>query len=165
MAEFVSLCTMAETREFEERNPCSRSYRSEAEEGHVEWTLAYKGLLVRKSQWKCSEKRNREKIERKERSPSNDCSKTISKKIHLTFFLSFRNPPRIITRSFPFSLPSRSISLFNFHDRATPFRRESSSFPLCLRLALCNEKCARNRYFSPPPPGSSSFRVYSVRKS
>lgn len=81
-------------------------------------------------------KKGIERRSRKERSPSNDCSKTISKKIHLTFFLSFRNPPRIITRSFPFSLPSRSISLFNFHDRATRFRRESSSFPPCLRLAV-----------------------------
>lgn len=113
-----------------------RSYRSGAGEGHVEWTLGYKGLFVRKCLNENIRKKGIERRSRKERSPSNDCSKTISKKIHLTFFLSFRNPPRIITRSFPLSLPSRSISLFNFHDRATRFRRESSSFPLCLRLAV-----------------------------
>lgn len=62
---------------------------------------------------------------------------------------------------------SRSISLFNFHDRATRFHRESSSFPLppSSRLALCNEKCARNRYFLLPlHPCFSSFCVYSVWK-
>lgn len=113
------------------------------------------------------ESKEREKVHDRERWTKerwyplhDDCSqsllKTISKKIYLTFFLSFRNPPRFsyhyeILSPLPPPL-SRSISLFNFHDRATRFRRESSSFPLppSSRLALCNEKCARNRYFLLP---------------
>lgn len=128
------------------------------------------------------ESREREKVHdrgrwTKERwySLHDDCSqsllKTISKKIYLTFFLSFRNPPRFsyhyeILSPLPPPL-SRSISLFNFHDRATRFHRESSSFPLppSSRLALCNEKCAWNRYFLLPlHPCFSSFCVYSVWK-
>lgn len=184
MAKFVSLGTMAATRVRGEE-ATGQGQRRGTLNGH----LRIKDCWVWKSEWKskCPEKRNRESERRrkvhdrgrwtKERwyPLHDDCSqsllKTISKKIYLTFFLSFRNPPRFsyhyeILSPLP-PLLSRSISLFNFHDRATRFHRESSSFPLppSSRLALCNEKCARNRYFLLSlHPCFSSFCVYSVWK-
>lgn len=89
-------------------------------------------------------------------SSSNDCSQSEDdlEEDLSHVFLPFRNPPRFVSLRDPFS-SSSSLALFpslTFTIEPHPrLHRESSSFPLppSSRLALCNEKCARNRYFLP----------------
>lgn len=138
-----------------EKNPCSRSYRSGAGKGHVEWTLAYKGLLGVEIWMKIEmsgkkESREREKVHDRGRWTKerwyplhDDCSqsllKTISKKIYLTFFLSFRNPPRFSYHYEILSpLPPPSLALFpslTFTIEPPGFIGKVHLFP-CLRLAV-----------------------------
>lgn len=106
------------------RTLAGKSYRSGAGKG----TLAYKGVLGVKISMKIDNVRESER--RGGRCTIVDegyplpmivhRAKTISKKIYLTFFLSQPASLRIIARSFLLFLLSRSISLFNFYDRAPP---------------------------------------------
>lgn len=89
-----------------------------------------------------------------------DCSqsllKTISKKIYLTFFLSFRNPPRFSYHYEILSpLPPPSLALFpslTFTIEPPGFIGKVHLFP-CLRLAvqLCATRNARGIVISSSP--------------
>lgn len=142
------------------RTPCRQKLQVRSREGEHSLYLRIKECWVWKSQWKSTMSARAREEEKGARSWTKDIlfqwlftERRRSRRRSISRF-SFRNPPRFVSLRDPFS-SSSSLALFpSLTFTIEPhlrLHRESSSFPLppSSRLALCNEKCARNRYFLP----------------